>query len=281
MPSTAIRRTSIPGSLSQQVHGANSLIVQMIAMTDVKLEAQSQCPEAYQSEIMAAIIGRNDKDKSSILSQWNADPGHFHLVDVRSIGNKPYDDAAYSHRASDRSGTLVLYENNKSRDDHAEGLRLWPSEIGWQFYQMVAAEDTTSAKKLRAIVQYFVIEPETHMILYQAAQESSCTRSGPDSYQEYTEFDNGFYAILGTVLGRSTAHMLLDHKEELGYRIFERIIVFGKQNAGDYVYKQARSFVILLSTCRQRPTETAPSCPTALELVQKKIKNLMDMLHSE
>lgn len=51
--------------------------------------------------------------------------------------------------------------------------------------------------KLRAIVQHFVVELETHMVLYQAAQESSCTRSGSDNYREYTEFDNGFFAILG------------------------------------------------------------------------------------
>lgn len=49
------------------------------------------------------------------------------------------------------------------------------------------------------------------MVLYQAAQESSCTRSGSDN-REYTEFDNGFFA---SVSGSSTAHVLIDHKEDI------------------------------------------------------------------
>lgn len=89
VPSTAIRRTSIPGFSSQQVHDINGLMVRMTAMTNVKLEAQSRCLEAYQLEIMAPMMGRNEEDENSGRSQWNVDLGHFCWIDVRSIGQKP------------------------------------------------------------------------------------------------------------------------------------------------------------------------------------------------
>lgn len=57
--------------------------------------------------------------------------------------------------------------------------------------------------------------------------------------------------------------------------------MFGKKDAGDYKYEQARSFVIILSACRQRPTETALSASTVFEWAQREIKNLVDILHSE
>lgn len=92
---------------------------------------------------------------------------------MRSKGKKSCTDAAYSHRASSRSGTLVCYENHKTRDNNAAGMRLYPSEISWQSYQSVKTEDSAPQKQLRAIAQHFVIETETRMVLYQAAQESS------------------------------------------------------------------------------------------------------------
>lgn len=75
--------------------------------------------------------------------------------------------------------------------------------------------------------------------------------------------------------------MLIDHKKEIGYRTVERIIVFGKKYAGDYKYEQVRSFVIILSACRQRPNETALSASSTLEWVQRGTKSLVDVLHSE
>ena len=74
-----------------------------------------------------------------------------------------YSDTACSHRVSDRGGTLICYKNNKSWDDHAEVMRFWPSEIGWQSFLMAAAKDNVPPTKLRAIVQHFVVEKETRM----------------------------------------------------------------------------------------------------------------------
>ena len=93
-----------------------------------------------------------------------------------------YNDNTYSHRVSGRSGTPIFYENNKSRDDHAEGMRLWPSEIGWQSLLMAAMKDNLPSTKLHAIVQHSVVEKQTRMVRHEAARISSCTRSGPNRY---------------------------------------------------------------------------------------------------
>lgn len=116
-------------------------MIQMTAMTDVKFEAQSQYLRAYRPEIMA--------------TKW---------VQTARMNTT---DAEYSHRANSLNATLICYENHKSRDDHAAGMRLYPSEIGLQSYQLVKNEETPAAQKpLRAVLQHFVIELETHMVLY-------------------------------------------------------------------------------------------------------------------
>ena len=53
----------------------------------------------------------------------------------------------------------------------------------------------------------------------------------------------------------SNINMLLGHKSETGYRTVERIVVFGERDADYHVYQKARSFMIMLSTGRQRPTK--------------------------
>ena len=73
-------------------------------------------------------------------------------------------------------------------------------------------------------------------------------------YSEYTQYDNGFFAILGSDLGGSTARMILDHKKEIGYRTVERLVIFGKKDEGDGNDK-GKSLMMLLSGCRQRPTK--------------------------
>lgn len=127
------------------------------------------------------------------------------------------------------------------------------------------------------------------MVLFQASRTSACTESGSDAYREYTVRDKGFFAILGSVLGRSAGNILLDHKEDIGYRIVERVIVFGKKGEGEYEYEQAKSFMILLSPCRQRPpTKVSDSSPTNLECLimvlswaESKLRKMIELLHSE
>ena len=111
----------------------------------------------------------------------------------------------YTHYSSGRQGILLCYENDKGRDDHAEGMRLHPSEVGWQSFLMATNEDRVSSTKLRAIIQHCIVNTPTKKVIYEVARSSACTRSGPDGYLEYTELDNGFFAILGSDLGEATS----------------------------------------------------------------------------
>ena len=61
---------------------------------------------------------------------------------------------------------------------------------------MAAVKDNVTSTKLRAIVQHFAVEKQTRMVLHEAARMSSCTRSGPDGYREYMEYNSGFRARL-------------------------------------------------------------------------------------
>ena len=46
-------------------------------------------------------------------------------------------------------------------------------------------------------------------------------------YKEYTDLDDRFYALLGSVVGKFMKHMLLDHKAEIEYRSVDRVVLFG------------------------------------------------------
>ncbi len=106
----------------------------------------------------------------------------------------------------------------------------------WQSFIMAAATDNIPPKNLRVIIQNFIVEEQTKMVIYEAYRTPTCTRSGPNGYREYTELDNGFFALLGSVLGSSTMRMLLDHNTDIGYRTVERVVVFAKNNTEEYDY---------------------------------------------
>lgn len=98
----------------------------------------------------------------------------------------------------------------------------------------------------------------TKKVVCEVARSSTCTRLGPDGYTEYTELDNGFFAILGSVLGTSTMHMLIDQRSQIGYRTVEKVIMFGYRKAGATVeYEKSRTVMIMLSDPRQKPTKIA------------------------
>ena len=191
------------------------------------------------------------------LKAWNINEHRLLWVEIRSIG-KEDGDAAYIHYSSGRQGILLCYENHKDRDDHAEGMRLHPSEVGWQSFLMATNEDRVSSTKLRAIIQHCIVNTPTKKVIYEVARSSACTRSGPDGYLEYTELDNGFFAILGSVLGTSTMHMLIDHKSQIGYRTVEKVVVFGYRKSGATLeHEKARTVMIVLSDPRQKLTQIA------------------------
>ena len=106
---------------------------------------------------------------------------------------------------------------------------------------------------LSAVVRLTVINDASRIAIWQAERHSSSSRVDEDYQQTYTRIDNGFYAILGTPNGASTMRMLRDHRTELGYRVVEKIVVFGQKGL-TMEGPETRSMVILLSERRTPPS---------------------------
>lgn len=176
-------------------------------------------------------------------------------VDVRSPHKSVHDDAAYCNHMDSTSGVMICNENFKNRDENATEKQLWPSEILWQSWTTVARTQGSRPGDLKVIVRSWIINKPTQRVIWQAAKLSTCTMEGPRDHKEYTEWDQGYHAILGSVNGASTMRMLLDHKAAIGFRTIERVMVLGKLDVQLGVEEpQARSVVFLLSSRRAPPT---------------------------
>ncbi|KAF2185721.1 hypothetical protein K469DRAFT_664674 [Zopfia rhizophila CBS 207.26] len=134
-------------------------------------------------------------------------------VDVRSAGTSRWDDAVYSNYIDTRHGLI--------------DRRLWPSEVLWQSWRRINTEANASASDLLGVVRFKIVNEATMNAVWVASGRSSASRVEENNYVEYTQLDNGFYAILGTPNGASTVRMLLDHKRVLGFRVVEKVVVLG------------------------------------------------------
>lgn len=202
------------------------------------------------------------------LREWNADDCST-WVEVRSrtarsravrVGPPPF-----TNRFSGKTGAILAQENVKTRDENPPGERLWPSEIIWQSYLLVAAMEGSKPSKLSLIVRYNVENSSTLTAIWHAERMSTYTREGERGYREYTQIDDGYYAILGSPNGANTMRMLIDHKAEHRYREVERIVVLSLDSSQSNSSNEAsntptsRTFFMVLSEPRQKPFWQYPS----------------------
>ena len=170
-------------------------------------------------------------------------------VEISSPRAKKNSDAAYSYFVSAAVGLLVINEINKNRDENRPGQRFNPSELAWQSYVLGAEEDSVLPSRLRCIIISHVINVNTRDIIVETSRVATSLPAENHGHQEFTKEDPGFHALLGSILGKSVLHMLLDHKAEIGYRCVDRVVLVGKK---DLQPGQARSFIIVLSEPRPR-----------------------------
>lgn len=94
------------------------------------------------------------------------------------------------------------------------------------------------------------------MVIWHSARWSGCSKSDSKGYREYTKYHSGFFALLGSVNGASTMRMLLDHEEEIGFRIVDKVVVFAENEVEQIEeFGKLRSFMIVLSDPRMVPTK--------------------------
>jgi hypothetical protein len=193
------------------------------------------------------------RDIQRALAGCGVSTSELVYVDVRSPGKSAYDDAAYTNHLDGKSGVIVCSENYKDRDDNAPGQKLWPSEILWQSWMMAVEAQRSRPSDLQVIVRFRVVNESTMSMIWHAARLSTCIREGLHHYREYTKWDQGYHAILGSVNGASAVRMLLDHKALMGYRTVERVVVLGDKKL-TLEEPERRSFMLLLSPRRIPPT---------------------------
>ena len=94
------------------------------------------------------------------------------------------------------------------------------------------------------------------MVIWQAARESATSPMHENGYREYLPLDEGFLALLGSVNGSNTMRMLLDHKNHVGHKTIEKIVVLPCANDAADVddFQKHRSFVLVLSK-KRKPME--------------------------
>ncbi|TAQ86128.1 hypothetical protein B7494_g5549 [Chlorociboria aeruginascens] len=187
------------------------------------------------------------------LAQCGLSTSEMIYIDIRNIGKGEYDDAAYANHFDGKSGVVVCSENYKGRDENGPGQRLWPSEILWQSWLVAVKKQKSKPSDLHVVVRFRVVNETTMRLIWESARRSTCTMEGGKGMREYTNWDQGYHAILGSPNGGSTMRMLLDHKREIGYRTVERVVVLEEDKLA-LDKPQARSFLILLSPRRTPPT---------------------------
>lgn len=220
-------------------------------------EAQPPLPASLAScgyEVQSGRLGSNVENSLRLmLLSCGILINNSTYVDVRSADTPENDDSAYGNWFNPVHGLMVCNENYKFRDTHSRDKMVWPSEVLWQCWKSTALGAGKLASDLRAIVRLTIINEASQIAIWQASKHSSSSRIDDHNQIEYTRLDNGFYAILGTPNGASTMRMLRDHRTELGHRIVEKIVVFGKEDL-TMEMAETRSMVILLSDRRSPPS---------------------------
>ena len=92
----------------------------------------------------------------------------------------------------------------------------------------------------------FVTNEETKQIIWESLKHSAATREGlVRGHVEYSLLDNGFDALLGSPNGKTMMRMLSDHKNHIGYKTVERVVLVGDD---ELVLNgpETRSFLVML-----------------------------------
>ena len=208
------------------------------------------------------------------LTNWNVNLDGVHFVDVCTPSRRNWD-VAYSYHISACTGLLLVNQASKDHDVNPSKRRLKPSEVAWQWFLLGAERDRVRPARLQCIVLYHIVNFDTKKVIYETIRSSTSTFEKDFGYKEYTDLDDGFYALLGSVLGKSMMQMLLDHKAEMGYRSVDRVILLGKRGIDPAEqWDLARNFLIVFSEPRSpMRASSAPPCSRERSIERRRLSN--------
>lgn len=132
-------------------------------------------------------------------------------------------------------GAVLIRALFAKRDTNETRMRA--SEIIWQSYLIsIGLDPSTPIGRDPVDLTYIALcdveNDSSHTAVWFGAKELTRTSDGQAMEREkagqrvYTEYDHGYYAILGSELGKVIWYLLSDHKRDLGYRRIAKIVVF-------------------------------------------------------
>lgn len=155
-------------------------------------------------------LSRNTpKEVKDALAKFGIGFGYVEFVSAMPWALEE-EEPIYTNWFDPNNGVVVANLNDKSKDMSAEEDKIFPSEILWQSWCRVANRNSVPVSNLRAIVRYFIINDASKRVIKDVMDHSFSSRDVED-HLEYTKFDDGFFALLGSVNGASSMWMLLDH----------------------------------------------------------------------
>lgn len=157
------------------------------------------------------------------LLDSNCDTKDFFYVDVQNKDDKDWSKTFYSNHSHGKDGVIVAAENFKELDKNVLGRTLFPSEVLWQPYLLATEETGASPANLKLVMRHCFVNKSTLSIIRHAEENSTCT--GLKSPDLGGRIYAGYFAILGSPNGASTARMLLDHNSEIGFRKIDKVEV--------------------------------------------------------
>ena len=125
-------------------------------------------------------------------------------------------------------GNIFCAEIDKMRDHSHPQDRLQRSEVLFQVYHMEAIKALKSEKLLMMIWRFWIVNPDTNVILEEAKSFGNPHNEGL-TYTEYRRGDDGrdsgFFALLGCPNGSGLVRMSIDHCTALEHKTITSVRV--------------------------------------------------------
>ncbi|KAL8712503.1 MAG: hypothetical protein Q9220_003351 [cf. Caloplaca sp. 1 TL-2023] len=127
------------------------------------------------------------------------------------------DETSYRYEFSPRNGLLTSLGVKRATAD-----TLFWTDATFAMWDAVTRISGNNIRNLKFIAHHSVHDISTQTII------SRITGGLPGKIKVFGQETESFAALLGTPYGISTAHLLMQHKRQLGFKVIPSVAVFGK-----------------------------------------------------
>ena len=185
---------------SQEFLAAEAKGRRLLATLEQKL--QQSGPDVQRADLDISYH-QQSYDSSVELEKVFTNALNIESVDIHdwthvAVSHSPTSEVAYSNFFHPVEGSIICFDNDKTRDGNIPEKRIEWSDVMYQVYKQQAIEKQQPISKLRTIWRYHIINADTRKIIGEAE-----TFGSPNVGRFYTEYtrsdlrDSGFFALLG------------------------------------------------------------------------------------